>query len=471
MSTGVFPERWKQANIIPIFKKGDKKLPQNYRSVSLLCLFGKVLERVVYDQLSTHVASVMCSEQHGFIPKRSCVTNLAVYLKSAWEAISEGYQMDAIYTDYSAAFQSINHELVIHKLKHSYQIQDSALKWFVSYLSDRRQRVIVNGKVSDWRPVTSGVPEGAILAPLIFSMYINDLPNLIQSGCLMYADDVKLFRKITSPADARLLQDDLDRLTAWSFRWGLTLNPSKCKSLTMTLRREPVRTNYSIGTSALELVEEIRDLGVIIDSKLTFSSHVDSVVKRANRCLGLLIRSFQTGLTTSRFNRKALLAAYYSNVRSILEYCSVVWAGAADSHKVRVDRVQHKFLLWLLHNTPSRYADSLSYECLLRHFKIPSLAARRVQHDLLFIRNILSGSLDVPSLLSSFPFHVPARSTRNQTLFHIPHARVNTVRFGFLCRLPRLCNEFLFSRDSEADIFMNDWATYRNHVVKYVAKL
>ena len=146
---GVFPERWKQANIIPIFKKGDKKQPQNYRSVSLLSLFGKILERVVYDQLYCHVSSVICIEQHGFVPKRSCATNLAMFLKTAWEAISDGYQTDAIYTDYSAAFQSVNHALIIHKLEHSYSLCDNALKWFVSYLSDRRQRVIVNGETSD----------------------------------------------------------------------------------------------------------------------------------------------------------------------------------------------------------------------------------------------------------------------------------------------------------------------------------
>ena len=239
----------------------------------------------------------------------------------------------------------------------------------------------------------------------------------------------------------------------------------------MTLRRAPVQTRYSIGTSVLEHVETIRDLGVTIDSKLTFANHVDNIVKRANRSLGLLIRSFQTGLTTSKFNSKALLVAYFCNVRSILEYCSVVWAGAAESHKVRVDRVQHKFLLWLIHHIPSGQAPSLSYEHLLKHFKIPSLAARRVQHDLLFTRNIIRARLDVPALLSCFPFQVPARSTRNLTLFFIPRARVNTVQCGMFGRLPRLTNMFLFSRDVEADIFFNDLATYRSHVLRYIARL
>ena len=253
--------------------------------------------------------------------------------------------MPTTYTDYSAAFQSVNHSLLIHKLKNSYHLKDLAIKWFASYLSDRRQRVIVNVKTSKWTTVLSGVPEGSLLAPLLFSLFINDLPREVNRGCLLYADDVKIFRKIVSPSDGLLLQRDLDRLTAWSVRWGLTQNPRKCKSFTITLRRATVQTEYYIDATKLEHVGEIRDLGNMLDTKLTFASHVDNVVSRANRSLGLLFRSFQTGTSGSKFNRNALMCAYVSNVRSILEYGSVMWAGAAETHTVRIDRVQHKFLI------------------------------------------------------------------------------------------------------------------------------
>ena len=302
----------------------------------------------MYDQLFRHVSPVISAEQHGFMPQRSCVTNIAIYLRSAWEAISDGYQTDAIYTDYSAAFQSVNHTLLTHKLKQSFHLQDYALKRFVSYLSDRRQRVIVNDKTSHWQPVISGVPEGSLLAPLLFSLFINDLPATITSGCLMYADDVKIFRKITCPSDSQELQHDLDRLTAWSACWGLSLNPSKCKSFTLTLRRAPVQITYNIRGTVLEHVDQIRDLGIVIDSKLTFAQHVDHVVKRANRALGLLMRSFQTGVRPRMFRTSAIMTAYFANVRSLLEYGSVIWTGAAETHTARIDRVQHKFLMWLL---------------------------------------------------------------------------------------------------------------------------
>ena len=229
----------------------------------------------------------------------------------------------------------------------------------------------------------------------------------------------------------------------------------------MTLRRAPVRTDYIIDTATLQHVEEIRDLGVTLDTKLTFKAHVSDVVKRANRSLGILIRSFQTDSRQPKFDRTALLAAYFSSVRSILEYASVIWTGAADSHTVRVDRVQHKFLMWLSHHSSSGPTSSLSYPDLCRHFKIPSLTARRVQHDLLFLRNIISSKLDTPLLLESISLHVPTRSTRNRPLFYEPRARVNIVQRGMFCRLPRVTNSFLSGRDVTADVFSDSFSTYR----------
>ena len=192
LSQGTFPKLWKRANVVPIHKKGSVKDPQNYRSVSLMSLFGKVFEKLVYTQLIDHVHPTLSDSQHGFVPRRSCATNLATLLKTGWDSISAEAQTDCIYTDFTSAFQSVNHCLLLHKLRHSYCISDKALQWFTSYLYDRQQRVIVNGKSSDWTHVTSGTPEGGLLSPLLFAMYINDLPTDIKSPCLMFADDVKI---------------------------------------------------------------------------------------------------------------------------------------------------------------------------------------------------------------------------------------------------------------------------------------
>ena len=190
LEQGVFPRQWKCANIVPIHKKGSKTSPNNYRSVSLLPLFGKVLERIVFDQLFSHVRPAISARQHGFFPGRSCATNLCTMLHTAWTNISAGSQTDVIYTDFSSAFQSVNHRLLLHKLNISYQISDKALDWIDSYLTGREQRVVVGGKSSEWVPVGSGTPEGGLLSPLLFACFVNDLPETLDVDTLLFADDV-----------------------------------------------------------------------------------------------------------------------------------------------------------------------------------------------------------------------------------------------------------------------------------------
>ena len=467
---GVFPKRWKQANIVPIFKKGDKKAPENYRSVSLLPLFGKVLEKVMYDDLLCHVSPVLSEAQHGFLPRRSCVSNLATYLHHAWTSILDGSQTDAIYTDFSAAFQSVNHKLLLCKLKKSYHISGVILDWFKSYLSEREQRVVLNGKTSEWRTVTSGVPEGALLAPLLFALFINDLPMAVNSShCVMFADDVKLYHRVRTTSDCEELQSDLDSLSRWSADWKLRLNPVKCLAFTLSLKKSPVHHPYSIGGSVLERVSEVRDLGVILDTKLNFSAHINQTISKANRALGVMIRSFQTGLPNKKFCKKTLRATYFANVRSILEYGCVIWGGAAKSHVERLERVQHKFLMWMASRS-NTFVSSLAYEDLLQTFNVPTLKARRRQYDLVFLRNVYRGQVDSPYLLNSFPLHVPGRATRRLSLFDIPYARVNTVKTGIFCRLAEEMNAFL-RLVSEADVFNTSLSSFKNLVKKHVADL
>ena len=284
----------------------------------------------------------------------------------------------------------------------------------------------MNGKIFDWVKITSGVPEGALLAPLLISLFINDLPEVVSSSeCIMYADDVKLYRRITSLSDCTSLQNDLNNLCKWSSDWRLKLNPQKCQTFTITLKKAPICQIYYINTSPLRHVAEVRDLGIILDAKLTFSAHVSSVVTKANRSLGLLIRSFQTSFRQQKFDRKALLTAYCTNIRSILEYGSVIWSGAAKSHSNRLERVQHKFLMWLACRTrgTDRFV-SLEYPRLLTAFNISTLEARRVQFDLIFLRNIFAGRISSSFLVGCFGLHVPQRATRQVTLFHVPFARV-----------------------------------------------
>ena len=445
--------------------------PKCYRSVSLIPLFGKMLEKVAYVSLMRHVKAAISPEQHGFVLGRSCATNLATLLSTAWKSIEEKAQTDCIYTDFTAAFQSVNHTLLIHKLKNSYHISDLALNWFASYLKNRTQRVVVNGKCSEWCRVTSGTPEGGVISALLFALYVNDLPRGISSRVLLYADDAKVYRKVTCRNDAQLLQQDLQKLVQWSKTWKLDLNASKCKSFTMTLKTKPLTTNYIIGATTLEHVDKIRDLGVILDTKLTFGAHVDQAVRKANCALGVLIRSFQKANPRGYLCVSSVLTSYNAHVRSNLEYCSVIWNGAADTHTERIRRIEHKFLMWLNAHCRNTSA-SLSYGDLLKHFKLTSVYARRAQHDIMFIRNIFKGRILSSFLLQAFSLSVPGRATRQQPsmLIAVPFARVNTVKEGLFVRLPRQLNRFLESLPA-VDMFTYSHYCFRSEVKLYAASL
>ena len=269
----------------------------------------------------------------------------------------------------------------------------------------------------------------------------------------MYADDLKLCKRIRSPEDAVALQADLEKLCAWSDVWMSKLNPNKCKVITFTLRKKPIVSTYSINRVPLDRVSEMRDLGVLLDSKLTFGPHIDGVVGRANRALGTYLRSLQTSRASvsRRFKPSPLIAAFNAHVRSILEFGSIIWFGAAKSHIVRLERVQHKFLIWLAANCDSPSA-SFEYEHLLSHFNVLRVSARLAQRDLIFLHGVFGGRCDSTDIQGMFGLAVPARSTRSRPILHVPVARVETIRNGMFCRMPRRANA-LYARIPSADMF------------------
>lgn len=430
-------------------KRVKKKVPEHYRLVSLLPICSKILEKIVCENLLPACLPAIPSNQHGFLPRRSCISNLSCFLNHCWSSISKGKQTDAIYTDYSSAFTSVNHTLLLHKLHSSFHISGLAHAWLRSYLSDRTQRVVLNGRHSAWTAVRSGVPEGSLLGPLLFACFVADIPDIVKTGCLIYADDVKLFHRVESEDDVNLLQADLDRLCNWSKTWKLKLNPLKCQTITFTLRTSPIASTYSLDGHQLDRCREVRDLGVILDEKLTFAQQVDSTVRKCNRMLGLLMRSVQLPRChrQAKFNHKALLAAYNAHIRSIVEYASVVWSGAAKTHLARLERLQHRFLMWLASNTQAQ-CPPVDYESLLTFFNVDSIKARFIQADLFFLLNVFKGKIDCSHLTAVFGLAVPDRRSRHTGLFHVPYGRVNTVKSGFLIRIPVQCNNFLHQMPS-----------------------
>ena len=361
----------------------------------------------------------------------------------------------------------MNHSLLIHKLKKSFNVSGRALTWIESYLTGRRQRVVLDGQCSDWIPVRSGVPEGSVCGPLLFICFTADLPVLIQTNCIMYADDIKLYHRIQSSSDTGALQADLDRLSSWSHTWRLNLNPTKCHVISFSLRKSPILATYTLNGIALQRRTETRDLGVILDAKLTFAAHVDHTIARASRMLGLIIRSMQLSRqhNRARFDHRTMLCTYYAHVRSILEYGCVVWSGAAATHLKRIERVQHRFVTWLARNS-DKPTDSTDYGALLSHFNIRSMKSRFVQYDLMFLYNVHRARIDSADLLAAFGLSVPGRATRTLTLWYVPRGRVNTVQRSIFTRAPPLCNSFLNS-DKTLDFFVCTACSYKSRAIAY----
>ena len=213
LELGSVPGNWKMANITPVFKQDDSSLVQNYRPISLLCTVSKVLERCVFNHCYPHLIQFIYHLQHGFLKGRSTETQLLEVYHDILASLACGKEIDAIYLDLSKAFDRVLHNLLISKLER-YGICGPLLHWFRSYLSGRYQRVVLEGGYSDWLPVSSGVPQGSILGPLLFIVYANDLPDYATNGSTLalFADDSKLYRAMVSDLSPVILQHDLDGL-------------------------------------------------------------------------------------------------------------------------------------------------------------------------------------------------------------------------------------------------------------------
>ena len=277
---GIFPSVWKHSIVRPVFKKGDKNKIENYRPISLICTFSKLFEKLIYSDLLPFFQPLMSNCQHGFMPKRSTLTNLS-HLQSIIALNKRNNSpTDIIYTDFNKAFDSVSHSYLLHKLS-KYGITGSLLSLFQSYLLNRSQSVKFLNSDSSSIAVTSGVPQGSVLGPLLFIIYVNDLPDsILYSYILIFADDCKIFRAITTAYDRILLQCDLNNFAEWSLKWKLKFNVSKCKVLSIFSNEADI--NYTLNDTKLSQVQDINDLGIIIQSDFKFTAHINSVFNKAS---------------------------------------------------------------------------------------------------------------------------------------------------------------------------------------------
>ena len=304
-------------------------------------------------------------QQFGFIKSRSTVLQLLNVIDSWTKALDRRESLD-VYLDFTKAFDTVPHKRLIGKCK-LYGIEYYTLRWIQGFLSDRIQQVNVNGTNSEWANITSGIPQGSVLGPILFILYRNDLPKNIVLNVYMFADDTKVFKTITSPNDQHTLQNDLDYLTSWSSKWLLRFHPDKCNLMHVgkTIQQE-YAYNLKIDNTAHELggIEEQKDIGVIIDSNLEFDKHINQKINKANSIMAVIRRSFTT------LNQHNFVPLYKALVRSHLDYAISIWFPYKQKYKDAIENVQRRATKQLpgMKNIP--------YEERLHRLKLPTLAYR-----------------------------------------------------------------------------------------------
>ncbi len=368
------PQKWKCANVTPLFKKGSRLAPENYRPVSLTSIPCKVLERIISDKLSNYLNenNLLSSKQHGFVKKKNCTTNLLESIDMITNHLSKGEPVDVLYTDFQKAFDTVPHQRLLQKLK-SYGIGEKLMKWMESYLRTRKQRVVMGDVVSKWIDVVSGVPQGSVLGPLLFLIYINDLPEVISNVSKLYADDNKIMAVVNNTEDRDNFQNDINSLNEWCNEWLIKLNLDKCKIMHIGKNNNQYEYNTMNGklNQILKTTTLERDIGVNISNDLKWEHHIKLIVNKANSKLGLLAKTF-------RYKNKQLIKSLYCTfVRPLLEFAVPVWCPYLEKDISKLEKVQHR---------ATKLAPEirhLPYNERLKKLGLTTLVDRRTRGDLI----------------------------------------------------------------------------------------
>ena len=392
---GKLPSDWKKAIISPRFKGGDRKKPESYRPISLTCISCKVLEKIITRRMHDYLDryNLLTPTQHGFRRNRSCVTNL-LYARESWtDTVAKGSQVDAIFIDFSKAFDKVPHSKLVSKLS-TFKLPAIFIRWIQDFLANRSFAVRVEHITSEELPMLSGVPQGSVLGPLLFLLYVNDLPGDIKSDCLFYADDLKIWRPVESANDVTILQQDLDVVLNWSKSWKLPISYEKRIYLNIDRRRQA----HSYYLDGLEVThnETVPDLGITVTSDLKTLRHTEKACCSARRTLGAIRRTF------SRIPKQTFQHLFAAHVRPRLEY-----GGSATFPCLAGELNQ----LELVQRSATRLVHELkheTYEDRLAALNLFPQVYRRTRGDLITIRRILRGEFG-EELLKFFPVKADCR--------------------------------------------------------------
>lgn len=398
ISEGFIPDDWKLGKVVPVFKSGKRSDPSNYRPISLTCIACKLMEHIIYSHVARHLDdhSFFFHKQHGFRSGLSCETQLFEFMTDLHLNLDSSFQTDVIFVDFSKAFDLVPHQRLINKLS-SLSLDPLTLSWIKCFLTHRSQFTVIGGAHSDTTPVISGVPQGSVLGPLLFLIYVNDLPSGISSTVRLFADDCVIYRRISTPEDQLILQQDLHIIDNWCAQWMMRPNTSKCKFMPVSRKHTNVIHPYSLNSTVLSQVDSYRYLGVVITSRLTWTEHITKLAADASKTLGYLRRS----LSLSPASLRKL--AFETFVRTKMEYASAIWS----PHQIYLinilESVQNRAARFISAN----YDKRASISQIKSSLGLPVLSARRkisrlcLFHKLYYSFPHLHGSLLLPPVRTS----------------------------------------------------------------------
>lgn len=431
-SSGSLPDDWRTAIVVPVHKKGDRLAAVNYRPISLISSSCKMMEHIICSELNNFLdnRNVLTSFQHGFRKGLSTTTQLASTIHDFAQILDRGSQVDVLFIDFSKAFDKVPHCQLLFKLE-KLGLPHGLVNWIAAYLSRRTQSVRIGDSTSPRLPVTSGVPQGSVLGPILFLIYINDLVSVIDPSVSvrLFADDCIIFKEITSSSDQLLLDHSLKSIISWCDEWKMELNSSKTVLLRVTKKKQPFEYMYKIEDTPVSLKHECKYLGVTISDTLTWSSHITNVCSSASRKLGFIKRKLRKAPTLVK------LQAYNSLVRSKLEYACIVWDPFTQKDIKKLETVQRRAVRFIY----GKFSRLDSPSQLMLANGIQTLQVRRKIARLKFLFSLHQRQLRLNP--SHYISPLSSRLTRHRHQFSLTpiFARTNMFKYSFF---PRTINDW-----------------------------
>ena len=462
LQNGIFPNEMKIAKITPIYKSKDPSKFTNYRPISILPIFSKFFEKIMYTRLEHHLKQhkILSPYQFGFRKNHSTSMAVIQFTEKVYDIIENRKFAIATFLDLSKAFDLVNHSFLLQKLTH-YGIRGIANDWINSYLENRKQFVHYNNTQSSMLNITCGVPQGSILGPLLFILYINDMNEQTQDSTLhytLYADDTNLLISGDNITDTtQRLNTHLSTLHQWFTSNHLFINISKTNYIIFTKKSSVARHNFEINLNnhTINRVHQAKFLGVIIDSNLNWQHHISHIKSKISKVIGILYR------TRQKISTKLLISLYNALILPHLTYCITIWGKTFKKYTNEIILIQKKILRIIAHSPPIAHTAPLFARYNILHFN-----HLYTYHTLLLAHKLYYNNL--PSIMQTALLSQQTQNyhLRNQNNIPLNFRNFTLSRIGAKYNLPRVFNNIPINMKS-----ISSFTTFKKQIKIYLKNL